>query len=865
MPASKVDYALEYEACEQEDIRTTGRVQPGLRLFACTADGPAWASENLDFDPAALSAALRAATARPLINDVYALVETATFGRWLHHRVGDTDIYEQPVVASDTPEPPGPHWDQLVAQSRQNVFKFAHLTCQSLKGITGAERVMVYRFHPDWSGEVIAEAVEVDLDPYMGLHYPPTDIPQQARTLYQATKSRHIFSTRTAETPLVALRAGAPPLDLSHALGRSVSPYHIEYLRNMGSDSTASCALMVEGRLWGLIALHYNKARLPRLAEFQLIQNTAREASSCLEALIVNQDSQADRRSQRLQNRFIEQLDAYSDPFRTLLLSDVSAHRMLNGHGASLLLGRRLANAGKVPASEIVQALAQHYGADLAEGRTAFVEELPDAIPAEGRRSIAGCTITRLSADFDAFLLIYRTELNQTVNWGGDPRRKDQNGGDRRFTPRQSFKLWVERVEGRCAPWTARDRELLARMIGALTRHFDVTPSELTLLVRNGFRQALKRRERVRDSALDSIDGIQTAIAVGVEDAGEGDARIIALNRSASEAFSVSQAETGKLNTTELEAITGVDLSCGVEQSFTATITTTNQGVRECEVSIGLLFEAIDLDQVERPYRVQVYEFRDVTEAKRIEAALQAARDRAIQDARLRSEFFAKLGHELKTPLNGLIGLSELLIRFEKDKLPEGVVKKLTLLQDTSKHMATLVNATLENASAIQYVDATTFERIELRALVQEAVDLLAATVSENDVQLRIDGDDNAAGFSDPRGLRQVLINVISNAIKYNVPGGLVTVGIKARDGDFMLVEIGDTGRGMTAEQVERCMTPYTRFSNGEGSGLGLSIANNLMEMMGGTIQIRSVEGEGTHVELMIPSEPARFESAVRA
>lgn len=860
MTLSSLDYVREHQICEQENIKTTGRIQAGLHLIARHGDGTVSHSANLKLPADDLLAALEAAPRTPVAGPGYALHQTEAFGAWLHHRSGDVDIYERPIRE----DPSGPiidvdlGWDALKAQSFSNLYQFSQLLCRKLKELTGAERVMIYRFAEDWSGEVIAEAAEPDLDPYLGLHYPPTDIPRQARDLYDQTGTRHIFSTRIGDTPLLG-PDGRDPINLSCAFGRSVSSYHIEYLRNMGTESTASCALMVKGALWGLISLHYRQSRSPSLAEFCVLQDTAVEASRELSALLDAEDQRRRQRLAAITDRFRRHLDAYSDAFKTLILSPYAAHRQLNGQGVSLLIDSKLANVGRIPRTAVITALAEHYGTQLKAGEVRWLDTFDEAIPEVGRRGLAGCAIARLSEAPNALLLVYRAELNQQVKWGGDPRRQNSANDAVRLSPRKSFRTWVERVTGRCAPWSELNRQAFRAMLDAMTEHFEVPPRELTLLIRNGFRQTVKRREGVRGSALNVIDGIQAAIAVAVEEHGAKEGRVIALNRAASDALAIAPVEAADLRVSELQAVSGVDLSQGVEQSFTASVSTAFEGIRECEIFGDLLFETIDLDDAEPPYRIQVFECRDITEARRIEAALKAARDRAVYDAQLRSEFFAKLGHELKTPLNGLIGLSDLLVRFNQDSLPESVTKKLALIRDASIHMADLVGSTLHDAAAVQHVDPSAFEPVNLRQSVEDATQLLEAQLRDRGLQIEIVGEERLAGFTDARGLRQVLLNLLSNAAKYSYRDGRIIIHLEPQDDAFVSVRIEDTGPGMSPDEVQHCMTPYIRFSKDEGAGLGLSIANNLMSIMGGVIKISSELGVGTQASVLVPANAEHF------
>ena len=122
--------------------------------------------------------------------------------------------------------------------------------------ISGYDRVMIYQFHGDWSGQVIAEHRKPEAEPYLGLRYPASDIPSQARQLYVVNLLRAVVDAHSLPIPIVS-DPRSPRIDLTYSILRSVSPYHIEYLRNMQVTATLTASLMVEGRLWGMIACHH--------------------------------------------------------------------------------------------------------------------------------------------------------------------------------------------------------------------------------------------------------------------------------------------------------------------------------------------------------------------------------------------------------------------------------------------------------------------------------------------------------------------------------------------------------------------------------------------------------------------------------
>src|SRR5450755_3411299 len=141
-------------------------------------------------------------------------------------------------------------------QQQGTVAKVAALTAVEVRRLTGFDRVMVYRFDPDWNGAVIAEDRNDVLPSYLGLRFPAGDIPRQARELYRINHLRQIADANSVPVPLLGLR-GSLTLDLTHASTRTVSPRHVEYMKNMGTMASMSISILRDGELWGLVTCHH--------------------------------------------------------------------------------------------------------------------------------------------------------------------------------------------------------------------------------------------------------------------------------------------------------------------------------------------------------------------------------------------------------------------------------------------------------------------------------------------------------------------------------------------------------------------------------------------------------------------------------
>lgn len=853
MLRSDLQHVPEFEACETEELRATGEIQAGFEMMVLGPKGVVGGTEPcVAFDTETVEAIAKA----PVVGQygaAHELLDAGLHGIWLRHRRDDLTFFEQTQVAKSAYPPEGRSLDEIAKTAHGNLWKLGAQVCNEVAEALDCARTMVYRFHEDWSGEVIAETLRGELEPFLGLHYPPTDIPKQARDLFAEIKTRHIFTTVRGTTPVLTTANPKISLDLTDAVSRSVSPYHIEYLRNMGSASTASCALMFKGKLWGLLSLHFSEERLPSFGEFAFLQDFSAEFEGVLAHTLERQEADLKRRSDRLVDKLGDALSETNDPFKTLILSDLSLQRLVGSQGICLIVDDEACSVGEVPDLSISKALCATVGRDLNPLEPVFMDKLPEDLPLEGRGDVAGCALVRLSKTPDACILLYRTALNESVSWGGDPRRLPQAEDVRRYSPRKSFEKWVENVEGRAPAWTDLSRRTLSGALDRTLKHFDVSPRELTILIRNGLKQVTRKPDLVRSTASDVINGVRTAIAVAVEAHHSNTQQIVAMNSAAAAAFSIVPSEAIGLDLDEMERLLGIDLEGISRSGMVTSLVTANDGFRDCEVTVGLLFEYVNSAEPDSGYRIQAYEFRDITEARRIEQALQSARDRALRDMELQAEFFAKMNHELRTPLNAVIGFSELLM-MKTHQMPDDKARKhVTMLAQASQHLKELVNSTLGNSNAIHNLDHSSLVPTSMRQVVDETVSILSAAALAADVSILVDMPSDPTAIVDPRALRQVLINIVGNAIKYNVPGGQVEVLMEAEKNDIVTLKVVDTGIGMSEQDVVRCMQPYRRFAPGEGAGLGLSIANHMVVIMGGLITMRSTLGEGTTVRISLP------------
>ncbi|MCK9903397.1 SpoIIE family protein phosphatase [Frankia sp. Cpl3] len=384
------------------------------------------------------------------------------------------------------------------------------VAAEEVRRLTGFDRVMVYRFDAEWNGEVVAEARREDLNSFLGLHYPASDIPAQARALYERSWLRLIPDTSYRPVPLVPAvspRTGRP-LDMGDAWLRSVSPIHLEYLGNMGVTASMSVSLLRSGRLWGMLACHHYSgpheppyevcAATEFLGHVLSLRLVAREDGQQLEQL-VSARLALDRLALALEQEEIEARLA-----ATLVGGEPDLRALVPAGGVAAQIGGVWRTAGQVPPRDVLRDML----AELDDGDGLVVE---DAVALRHDRfepyRDTACGVLGVRLSPDEMVVWVRPETVQTVDWGGDPHNKQlhtQEGDGVRLSPRRSFERWRETVRLRSRPWT----ETQVRVASDLRR-------ELTRIMYDRARRSARLTETVQQSllpqALPDIPGFDLA------------------------------------------------------------------------------------------------------------------------------------------------------------------------------------------------------------------------------------------------------------------------------------------------------------------------------------------------------------------
>jgi len=377
-------------------------------------------------------------------------------------------------------------------QSAGTLAELAVACAEETRRITGLDRVMVYRFDPDWNGEVVAEARSEEIEGFMGMRFPASDIPAQARELYRRNWLRLIAdsSYRPARIVPAMNPETGKSLDLSGSTLRSVSPIHLEYLRNMEVGASMSVSLLRGGELWGLVACHHATPRYVSYDVRTACEFLGQAFSVQLGAIAEIDDRAYELRVSSLGAQLLDRTAADEDDWvRALTEGTPSLADLAAAPGAAVVSGGTCATVGETPSAEEILALAAWLSSRDAD--LFHTEHLGRDFPAAqayagGASGLLAAAVSRGRGDY---LLWFRPEVVRTVEWAGNPEKPVRAaagpppGAEHHadevptLSPRKSFAAWSETVRGRSAPWHPAEvrgaAELRGRIVEIVLRRAD--------------------------------------------------------------------------------------------------------------------------------------------------------------------------------------------------------------------------------------------------------------------------------------------------------------------------------------------------------------------------------------------------------
>lgn len=737
------------------------------------------------------------------------------------------------------------------------------------RSLTGHDRVMVYRFDPDWHGEVVAESCRTDLEPYLGLHFPASDIPAQARRIFLTNPLRLIVDVDYTPTPLVSAdeASDGPPLDLSQSLLRSVSPVHLEYLSNMGVRSTLTLSLLREGRLWGLIACHHLDRHWLNWERREIARWMAQDLATQI-ALTEEVDRRRyesglrDCRERTLSA--MRQGKRLSDLIHGQELDDVLG--AIGADGVALIRGEEVFTGGVTPSAthvrDIARALsAQHPNSPsqlfATDCLSAHLEQTADLA-----ETAAGVALFPLDAGQSIKLIWFRGEQLRQVTWGGNPDKSMSVTADGRLSPRRSFAAWREIVERHGRRWRPEELDS-ARKLGAL---IDI---EWRKMAEEALRESEERLRQAAEEALRlskesfrlAVDHMPDALVIYDRERRYSFLNALSLKRAGRPMSAYLGRRDEEIHPPEVCAVYLPQLCRAYA----------NRSVVSFECALELATGHYDLvvtyvPMLEHDEVYQVFGFYyDITERKRNEAKL-AEQARQLREADWRKdEFLAMLAHELRNPLAPIANALQLL---KTSGFTGQEAWCLAVIDRQAAHLQRLVDDLLDVSRITRGVIELRLEPLEVAEIIDRAVETSRALIEARRHALRIRTPTAPTRLmGDLVRLTQVIANLLANAAKFTDEGGCIEIDVE-REGSTVVIRVRDNGRGIEPERLPRLFDPFYQVDRGiarteGGLGIGLSLVERLVEMHGGSVEALSPGlGLGAELCVRLPGLPATADTA---
>ena len=700
--------------------------------------------------------------------------------------------------------------------------------CQAIthqvRELTGFERVLLYSFDEAGHGTVLAEENVGVLPAYLNLRFPSSDIPAQARQLYILNTVR-IIPNATYEPALLLGRSSdvSSNLDLSASVLRSVSPIHLEYMRNMGTLSSMSISILCEGKLWGLISGHHSQPHsVPYLV---------RSACDMLTKMVGTQVA-AFRSSARLkslvhfhtvQRTVLTQMASETNYLKALQHSLRDIREVTAAAGAAVILGSEIQRDGVTPSDSEIQRLVD------------WLDEKPDLPMIETSRlsshldwasgiqeEASGLLAIRISDVRRNYILWFRPEVISTVSWAGEPVKVLDS--EKRLHPRSSFSSWKETVSGESSPWTEVELESARDFRGALT----------TI--------SLRRAEEAAELSEARFQQLTHALP----------ALIWTADDNGNLTYVNDRWKQMHLPTTgcwfDVARIHSEDVVRVVDRWKEALVTGTSfeEEVRLCAESDGIVrWHSIRAAPFQTPGRQRagwVGTLTDTTERRERESALRMT-EKLATTGRMTSV----IAHEINNPLESITNLMYLL-RGELGN-NEPARSYISMAESELERISGITKQTLrwgrERTEQLEVIDAS--------EMFDDVLRLFAGKIRNRQVHVTRYDTAGVVLTAVAGQMRQVIANLVSNAVDAVPVGGRIwTEGIQG--GKETTLVVGDAGSGMTVEQQRQLFQPFFSTKGDLGNGLGLYISHEIVERHGGRLEVISTPSVGTQMRVHIPA-----------
>lgn len=350
----------------------------------------------------------------------------------------------------------------------QDLDELYRITADGVKALSGYQRVMIYEFDAQWNGKVVAEAREPAQEPFLGLQYPASDIPEQARRLYRTNWLRLIPRVDYQPSSIIPafVNQSQTPLDLSGCVLRSVSPMHVQYLKNMGVGASMSVSVITEGELWGLIAMHHERAAYLPYEVRQGLEFIGKIFSIQLAAKQRYENRDRKVFLQNLQPLFLQRMRAEPNFLDGLHRDTPNFLALAEGaKGGAIMHRGKLSLHGTTPDEDQLTRLVDWLRHEMGTQPIFRTESLAgtgylDAV--ELKDVASGVLAIAIPEVEPTYIIWFKPEVIQTVNWGGNPEKPVEASVDgAQLGPRRSFALWQQTVRLTALPWQSEEVEAI--------------------------------------------------------------------------------------------------------------------------------------------------------------------------------------------------------------------------------------------------------------------------------------------------------------------------------------------------------------------------------------------------------------------
>lgn len=374
-------------------------------------------------------------------------------------------------------------------EATPNLMDFCQIIVHEVRKVTGFDRVMLYKFDDDGHGEVLAEEQLDDMESYLGLHFPESDIPQPARKMFLSNWIRVIPDAKA--DPVDLFPAHNPvthqPTDLIMSILRQPYPCHIEYLAHMGVGASLTISLMKDQQLWGLIACHH---KTPKYVPYEL-RKACEFLGRVIFAEISTREEEADfsyrMKVAQVQTALVNYMSQEDYFIEGLIRHEPNLLDLVNARGAAICFGGHWTTLGRTPSEEELNYLVQWLAKSQDEEIFA-TSALPLLYSDAERFKDVASGLLAIPISKRSYVLWFRPEVIQTVNWGGDPHHAYTVAGEEgnlRLCPRQSFKLWKETVSLQSLPWQSVEIKAALELRKAIVNIVLRQAEELALLAQD--------------------------------------------------------------------------------------------------------------------------------------------------------------------------------------------------------------------------------------------------------------------------------------------------------------------------------------------------------------------------------------------